>query len=57
MGLVENDVNISVSWPQSRVSPNVVHYSSTVDTLGRAGLIHEAYRMIVSMQFDATASM
>ncbi|KAI9187310.1 hypothetical protein LWI28_026654 [Acer negundo] len=42
---------------QHGISPNVLHYSCMVDVLGRAGLIHEAYDLIVTMTFDATASM
>lgn len=39
------------------VRPNVLHYSCMVDVLGRAGRIDEAWELIRSMPFRATASM
>ena len=42
---------------EHNVSPNVMHYSSMVDILGRAGLMIEAHDLIKTMPFDATASM
>ncbi|XP_022753356.1 pentatricopeptide repeat-containing protein At5g04780, mitochondrial [Durio zibethinus] len=42
---------------EHNLSPNVIHYSCMVDTLGRAGKISEAYNLIQRMPFGATASM
>lgn len=39
------------------VRPNVLHYSCMVDVLGRAGRIDEAWELIRSMPFRASASM
>ncbi|KAL2921425.1 hypothetical protein RDABS01_012916 [Bienertia sinuspersici] len=39
------------------ISQSVLHYSCLVDILGRAGLIQDAYDVIKTMPFEATASM
>lgn len=58
MGFVEKGRKyFNLMATEHSVTPNGLHYSSMVDILGRAGLIHEAYDMIVNMPFDATASI
>ncbi|KAK9273103.1 hypothetical protein L1049_017910 [Liquidambar formosana] len=39
------------------IEPEIEHYSCLVDALGRAGLVREAEKLIVSMPFEASASM
>ncbi|GLT66510.1 hypothetical protein SLA2020_388700 [Shorea laevis] len=39
------------------VKPEIEHYSCLVDALGRAGHVQEAENLIVSMPFEASASM
>lgn len=39
------------------VKPEIEHYSCLVDALGRAGRVQEAEKLIVSMPFEASASM
>lgn len=39
------------------IEPEVEHYSCLVDALGRAGRTEEAEKLIVSMPFEASASM
>ncbi|KAF7824599.1 pentatricopeptide repeat-containing protein [Senna tora] len=48
-GLVEEGVRLFDSMMKSRVKPNVKHYGSVVDLLGRAGRLKEAYDIINSM--------
>ena len=58
MGLVENGRKyFELMRKEHSVSPNVVHYSTMVDILGRAGLIVEAHNLIENAPFSATASM
>ncbi|GAB4836231.1 hypothetical protein Ancab_001146, partial [Ancistrocladus abbreviatus] len=58
MGLVEEGRKyFDIMVCEHYVSPNVLHYSCLVDILGRAGLIQEAYNLIGSMPFEATASV
>ncbi|PON70290.1 DYW domain containing protein [Parasponia andersonii] len=58
MGLVENGrTYFELMKKEHNVSPNVVHYSTMVDILGRAGLIVEAHDLIENMPFSATASI
>ncbi|XVF58201.1 hypothetical protein PTKIN_Ptkin07bG0045000 [Pterospermum kingtungense] len=58
MGLVDEAKSyFDLMVREHNLSPNVIHYSCMVDTLGRAGKISEAYNLIRSMPFDATASM
>ncbi|KAK3228522.1 hypothetical protein Dsin_000403 [Dipteronia sinensis] len=58
LGMVEKGKSyFNIMVKQHGIFPNVLHYSCMVDVLGRAGLIHEAYDLIVTMPFDATASM
>ncbi|XP_064973075.1 pentatricopeptide repeat-containing protein At4g33170-like [Musa acuminata AAA Group] len=39
------------------IEPEVEHYSCLVDALGRAGLLHEAEKIIETMPYDPSASM
>ncbi|KAG6621486.1 hypothetical protein I3842_Q023600 [Carya illinoinensis] len=39
------------------IKPEIEHYSCLVDVLGRAGHVQEAEKLIVSMPFEASASM
>ncbi|KDP34011.1 hypothetical protein JCGZ_07582 [Jatropha curcas] len=39
------------------IEPEIEHYSCLVDALGRAGHVQEAERLILSMPFEASASM
>lgn len=39
------------------VKPNLHHYGCMVDLLGRAGFLHEAYELILSMRFKPDAAM
>ncbi|KAK7263916.1 hypothetical protein RJT34_31515 [Clitoria ternatea] len=48
-GLVEEGVRLFDIIKESRVKPNVKHYGSVVDLLGRAGRLKEAYDIINSM--------
>ncbi|XVE71780.1 hypothetical protein DITRI_Ditri10aG0179100 [Diplodiscus trichospermus] len=58
MGLVDEAKSyFDLMIREHNLSPNVIHYSCMVDTLGRAGKISEAYELIQRMPFDATASM
>ncbi|KAL9422444.1 hypothetical protein AB3S75_034672 [Citrus x aurantiifolia] len=58
IGMVEKGKSyFDLMVKQHNVLPNVFHYSCMIDILGRAGLIHEAYDLILNMPFDATASM
>ncbi|KAK9757519.1 hypothetical protein RND81_01G167800 [Saponaria officinalis] len=58
MGLVEEGRKYFHSMVQKHnISRNVLHYSCMVDILGRAGLIHDAYDVMKTMPFEATASM
>ncbi|XVF34264.1 hypothetical protein REPUB_Repub18cG0044400 [Reevesia pubescens] len=58
MGLVDEAKRyFELMIREHNLSPNVIHYSCMVDTLGRAGKISEAYNLIRRMPFDATASM
>ncbi|KAK0593402.1 hypothetical protein LWI29_036052 [Acer saccharum] len=58
LGLVEKGKSyFNLMVKQHGIFPNVLHYSCMVDVLGRAGLIREAYDLIATMPFDATASM
>uniref|UniRef100_A0A803QUS9 DYW domain-containing protein n=1 Tax=Cannabis sativa TaxID=3483 RepID=A0A803QUS9_CANSA len=58
MGLVENGRKyFELMRKEHNVSPNVVHYSTMVDILGRTGLIVDAHNLIENMPFSATASM
>ncbi|XP_072950403.1 pentatricopeptide repeat-containing protein At5g04780, mitochondrial-like isoform X1 [Typha angustifolia] len=41
----------------TKVHPNVLHYSCMVDILGRAGQIDESWNLIEKMPFKATASI
>ncbi|KAL1060203.1 hypothetical protein V6Z11_1Z116800 [Gossypium hirsutum] len=58
MGLVDEAKSyFDLMITKHNISPNVIHYSCMVDTLGRAGMISEAYDLIQRMPFVATASM
>lgn len=58
MGLVDEAKSyFDLMIREHNLSPNVIHYSCMVDTLGRAGKISEAYNLMQRMPFDATASM
>ncbi|GMH05401.1 hypothetical protein Nepgr_007241 [Nepenthes gracilis] len=58
MGLVkEGRKYFDIMVRDHNLSRNVLHYSCLVDTFGRAGLIQEAYNLIRSMPFNATASI
>ncbi|XP_030551120.1 pentatricopeptide repeat-containing protein At5g04780, mitochondrial [Rhodamnia argentea] len=58
VGLVENGRKYFDLMTRDRnVFPNVLHYSCMVDILGRAGLVDEAYDLIIGMPFDATPSI
>ncbi|GAV77367.1 PPR domain-containing protein/PPR_2 domain-containing protein/DYW_deaminase domain-containing protein [Cephalotus follicularis] len=58
MGLVEKGKRyFDLMIREHNVLPSVIHYSCMVDILGRAGLIGEAYDLIVRMSFDPNASM
>ncbi|XWS70921.1 hypothetical protein CRYUN_Cryun03dG0092000 [Craigia yunnanensis] len=58
MGLVDEAKSyFDLMIREHNLSPNVIHYSCMVDTLGRAGKISEAYNLMQGMPFDATASM
>lgn len=58
MGLVElGQRYFDLMMRDPNVCPNVQHFSCMVDLLGRAGKIREAYNLIESMPFEATASM
>ncbi|XP_074297167.1 pentatricopeptide repeat-containing protein At5g04780, mitochondrial [Silene latifolia] len=58
MGLVEEGRKyFRLMVEQHRLSQNVFHYSCLVDILSRAGLIYDAYNVIRTMPFEATASM
>lgn len=58
MGLVENGRKyFELMRTEHNVLPNVMHYSTMVDILGRAGLIVAAHNLIEDMPFSATASM
>jgi pentatricopeptide repeat protein len=48
-GLVEDGVWLFDSMAGSGITPNVKHYGSVVDLLGRAGRLKEAYDIINSM--------
>ncbi|MED6119294.1 hypothetical protein PIB30_010536 [Stylosanthes scabra] len=48
-GLVEEGVRLFDSMIESGVKPNVKHYGTVVDLLGRAGRLREAYDIINSM--------
>ncbi|KAF2285068.1 hypothetical protein GH714_037726 [Hevea brasiliensis] len=39
------------------IHPEIEHYACLVDALGRAGLVQEAEKLILSMPFEASASM
>ncbi|KAJ8754527.1 hypothetical protein K2173_005688 [Erythroxylum novogranatense] len=55
MGLVDKGRKyFDLMTGEHNVSPKITHYSCMVDILGRAGLIHEAYKLIKEMPFDAT---
>ncbi|KAK3407943.1 hypothetical protein EUGRSUZ_J00275 [Eucalyptus grandis] len=57
-GLVENGRKyFDLMTRDHNVFPNVLHYSCMVDILGRAGLVDEAYDLIIRMPFDATPSI
>ncbi|KAF3434462.1 hypothetical protein FNV43_RR25565 [Rhamnella rubrinervis] len=58
MGSVENGRKyFDCLMKEHRVLPNVFHYSSMVDILGRAGRILEAHNLIENLPFEAVASM
>ncbi|XP_040968555.1 pentatricopeptide repeat-containing protein At5g04780, mitochondrial [Gossypium hirsutum] len=58
MGLVDEAKSyFDLMITKHNISPDVIHYSCMVDTLGRAGMISEAYDLIQRMPFVATASM
>ncbi|KAK8644782.1 hypothetical protein V6N13_118651 [Hibiscus sabdariffa] len=58
MGLVDEAKSyFDLMVRKHNISPNVIHYSCMVDTLGRAGMISEAYDLIQRMPFVATVSM
>lgn len=58
MGLVEKGRKyFELMMKEHKVLPNVLHYSSMVDILGRAGQIGEAHNLIENLPFEATASM
>ncbi|RYR69445.1 hypothetical protein Ahy_A03g015999 [Arachis hypogaea] len=48
-GLVEEGVRLLDTMIECRVKPNVKHYGTVVDLLGRAGRLQEAYDIINSM--------
>ncbi|OWM84636.1 pentatricopeptide repeat-containing protein At1g34160 [Punica granatum] len=48
-GLVDEGLRLFYSISDSGLVPNVKHYGTIVDLLGRAGRIQEAYDIIVSM--------
>ncbi|KAK9165702.1 hypothetical protein Scep_000893 [Stephania cephalantha] len=50
-GLVEDGLYLFKSMEGSGVAPNVKHYGSVIDLLGRSGRIDEAYHIIASMPF------
>ncbi|KAK9130054.1 hypothetical protein Sjap_010541 [Stephania japonica] len=56
-GLVEDGLYLFKSMEGSGVTPNVKHYGSVIDLLGRSGRIDEAYYIIVSMPFDPDVIM
>ncbi|KAI4318683.1 hypothetical protein MLD38_032357 [Melastoma candidum] len=51
-GLVDHGSDFFESMKVSGVVPNVKHYGTLVDLLGRAGRIKQAYDVIVSMPFS-----
>ncbi|KNA18496.1 hypothetical protein SOVF_070200 [Spinacia oleracea] len=58
MGLVEEGrkyFNLMVR--EHNITQSVLHYSCLVDIFGRAGFIQDAYDVIKTMPFEATASM
>ncbi|KAL5710514.1 hypothetical protein ACHQM5_021065 [Ranunculus cassubicifolius] len=58
MGLVETGQRyFDLMARDPNVYPNVQHYSCMVDLLGRAGMIKQAYDLIKTMPFIATASI
>ncbi|KAK8540645.1 hypothetical protein V6N13_026963 [Hibiscus sabdariffa] len=58
MGLVDEAKSyFDLMVRKHNISPNAIHYSCMVDTLGRAGMISEAYDLIQRMPFVATVSM
>ncbi|GAB2211778.1 hypothetical protein Droror1_Dr00025112 [Drosera rotundifolia] len=58
MGLVEEARKyFDLLGKDQYVPQTVIHYSCLVDALCRAGQIHDAYDLIKSMPFEATASM
>lgn len=58
MGLVETGRKyFDRMMKEHKILPNVLHYSSMVDILGRAGQILEAQDLIENLPFEATVSM
>lgn len=58
MGLVEEGRKyFDVMVKTHNIPQNVLHYSCLVDILGRAGLVQDAYDVIKTMPFEATAAM
>ncbi|KAJ0086835.1 hypothetical protein Patl1_07952 [Pistacia atlantica] len=52
-GLVDDGVRLFNSMMESGLNPNMKHYGSVVDLLGRAGRLQEAYDMVKSMPMVA----
>lgn len=48
-GLVDHGLRLFTSMARCGVSPNVKHYGSVVDLLGRAGRLQEAFEIVNSM--------
>ncbi|KAL5843629.1 hypothetical protein ACOSQ4_009587 [Xanthoceras sorbifolium] len=48
-GLVDDGVRLFNSMSENGVNPNMKHYGSVVDLLGRAGRLQEAYDIVKSM--------